>query len=305
MAIDISIIIINWNGHEVIKECLSSLMRHERINQEIWVVDNASTDDSLQIINTLFPDIKLITNSENIGFGKANNQAAKKAQGEYLLLLNPDTIVKERTIERLVDYLVRHSSVAAVGPRMLNADSSVQVSAFPKPTLGRELWRLFHLDRLMSFSQYPETCFTGKKSKSVDVLLGACILIRADIFKQVGCFDEDYFVYTEEVDLCERIRSAGWQIDWMPDAEVIHLGGMSTRQVPEAMFLELYRNKIKFFRKHRGNFQTESYKIVLAVASYVRIFLSEVISLLSSTNKSRWKSITENYRTLLAALPGL
>jgi len=295
----LSIIIVNWNTQDLLKCCLESIFKHLiRFEFEVWVVDNASTDESMTNIDSFFPQVRLIKNWSNEGFGRANNQAAHLATGDYLLFLNPDT----RVFPEAINNLDACPCAAAVGPRLLNADGSLQISAFPAPTLGRELWRLFHLDKIFSIGQYPQSSFVSKPVK-VDILMGACILIRAEVFKKIGSFDENFFMYSEEVDLCERIRKSGWELHWIPNAQVTHFGGMSSRQVAEAMFLELYRNKIKFFRKHRGKFQAGLYKVILKAAALTRIIFGQVLCLFLPRDRGRLSSTMNNYQALLSELP--
>jgi len=299
----LSIIIVNWNTKDLLRGCLDSIFKHVvRSEFDVWVVDNASTDDSITDLDQLFPQVKLIRNTNNFGFGQANNQAAHLASGEYFLFLNPDTLVFPDAIDNLAAYLDACPKAAAVGPRLLNDDGSLQISAFPAPTLGRELWRLFHLDKIFSISQYPQSAFSSKPIK-VDILYGACILVRAEVFKEIGSFDENFFMYSEEIDLCERIRKSGWELHWIPDAQVTHFGAVSTRQAAEVMFLELYRNKIKFFRKHKGKYQAGIYKVILAAASLARIISGKVFGLFLPHNRDRWSSSIKNYQALLAELP--
>ena len=299
----LSIIIVNWNTQDFLKNCLGSIFNQPiHCEYEVWVVDNASTDESIVNIENLYPKVKLIRNPNNVGFGHANNQAVRLAVGDYFLILNPDTLVHPGTIDTLAAYLATCPQAAAVGPRLLNADGSLQISAFPAPTLGRELWRLFHLDKIISIGQYPHAHFSNKPLK-VDVLMGACLLIRSEMVKQIGLFDEDFFIYSEEVDLCERIRKSGWELHWIPNAQVTHFGGMSTRQVAKAMFLELYRNKIKFFRKHRGKYQANLYKFILKAAALTRIIAGQTLCLVLPRVRGRLSSIMDNYQALLSELP--
>jgi GT2 family glycosyltransferase len=299
----LSIIIVNWNTQDLLMHCLESIYSQPvHVDFETWVVDNASTDESITNITYLFPQVKLIVNSENIGFGRANNQGIRQAIGDYILLLNPDTQVHTDAINTLIAYLDTCPHAAAVGPKLLNADGSLQISAYPTPTLVRELWRLFHVDRIISIGQYSRKHF-GNKPIKVDILMGACILLRAEVIKPIGLFDEAFFIYSEEVDLCERIRKEGWELHWIPGPEVTHFGGVSTRQVASAMFLELYRSKIKFFRKHRGNFQAGLYKAVLEVAALARILSGKVLCFFLPGNRNRISSTIHNYQALLAELP--
>lgn len=302
--VDLSFIIPSWNTRELLRQCLNSIYKNRpNLSFEVWVIDNASTDGSVDEIPELFPEVKLVKNSKNLGYAGANNQAARSAEGANFLLLNSDTVIHLNAVDELFEYLSTHANVAAVGPKLLNGDGSLQISASPGPSLGREFWRLFHLDHFIPIGHYPRSKFITSQPLSVEVLLGACIMVKKSVIDQIGLFDEEYFMYSEEVDLCERIRKKGWALHWLPGPEVTHFGGMSTRQDSERMFLELYRNKIKFFRKHRGEVQTEIYRSIIWVSSLVRVFFTSSLSLIPSSRRKEWKSIKHNYMKLLGELP--
>jgi N-acetylglucosaminyl-diphospho-decaprenol L-rhamnosyltransferase len=271
-----SIIIVNWNTGSLLTDCIlsvkASFQENDSTEAEILVIDNASTDQSLIQARTTFSDIQVIESSSNLGFGSANNLAARQARGEFLLFLNPDTLMKPGAIQLLKDHLESSPQVGAVGPKLLNPDGSVQLSIFRTPTLTREAWRLFHLDRIFPYNAYPAWLLSSTEPQEVDILQGTCLLVRRDVFFSIGQFDERFFMYSEEVDLCVRIRSAGWSIQWLPQALVIHLGGQSTKLVADQMFLMLYRNKVEFFRKHYGQPDTALYKMLLYLVSLSRYF---------------------------------
>ena len=302
----ISILIVSWNTRELLRDCLRSIQQTipQELHQTI-VVDNASSDGSAEMVARDFPWVELLRNDENLGFGRANNQAFAHARGEALLLLNPDTILHPQAVTRLVDLLKQQPRAGAAGPRILNPDGTLQVSIYPSPTLLRETWRLFHLDRLLPLSQYSRRKLAARQPTPVDVLMGACMLIRRDIIDQIGLFDEQFFVYSEEVDLCRRIQQAGWQLVWLPDAEVTHFGGQSTRQVADAMFLELYRNKVKFFRKHGSSLSTPVYKGSLYLAAVVRLLGGRLFGATKTGSKNGWSEISRQYGLLIQALPGM
>ncbi len=272
----VSIIIVNWNTGDLLAECIRSVKESSIMDTlpfaEILVVDNASMDHSLHQARIAFPEIRVIQNQENLGFGAANNMAAREAVGEYLLLLNPDTIVKPGAIRSLVDHLDNHPEAGAAGPKLINPDGSLQLSIYRTPTLTREMWRLFHLDSIFPYNAYPPATLSATNPQKVDTIQGTCLLVRRDIFLSIGMFDERFFMYSEEVDLCVRIRSAGWLIHWLPQAKVVHLAGQSTKLVADQMFLMLYRNKVEFFRKHYGQPKTAMYKLLLYLVSLSRYF---------------------------------
>ncbi len=260
------------------------------------MVDNASTDGSVQMIKTNFPAVQLIENRENMGFAPANNQAIRAGKGEYVLLLNPDTQVSAGTFDALLAFLRTHPDVGAVGPKTLNPNGTLQISCYPFPTLSRELWRLLHLDKIAPYGSYRMEDW-ALRPREVDALLGACMLFPRSVLDEVGLFDESYFMYTEEIDLCYRVRQSGKKLCWVPEASIVHFGGQSTRQVAAEMFLQLYRSKLQFFRKHYGITAGFFYKLVLFFTALPRL-------LLIFGGKNR-RAVVANYRRLIAALPTL
>jgi N-acetylglucosaminyl-diphospho-decaprenol L-rhamnosyltransferase len=303
---DVSIIIVNWNTRELLSQCLQSVYASQTTKEiEVWVVDNGSSDGSVEIVRENYPQVNLTVNIKNVGFAHANNQALKRSSGDTLMLLNPDTVVDQDAIENLVHFLESNSDVGVVGPRLLNPDRSLQVSAYPEPTLFREFWRMFHLDRLNYYAEYPMDKWSDDQAREVDVLMGACMLIRREIFDQVGFMDEDFFIYSEEVDLCTRIRDYGWRLFWCPAAKVVHYGGQSTRQVQEEMFLQLYQGKIQYFRKHRSSIEVWLYKFILFIATLTRLVLTPLAYFEQSAKKSEHLELSSNYRRLLWSLPNL
>lgn len=302
----LSIIIVNWNTRQDLLECLGSIFANPtQAEFEIVVVDNASNDGSAEAVAGAYPQVKLIVCSENIGFARANNRAAVLTTGQYLLLLNPDALVHSDAINRLLEFIDEHQEVAAVGPRLVNPDGSDQPSIWRRPTLFREWWRLFHLDRVIPLSVYPPSALTSARARRVDILHGACLLLRGDVVRGMGLFDEDYFVFSEEIDLCDRLGQAGWRLQWVPQAVVTHKGSQSTRQVADAMFIELYRNKTKFFRKRRGRLAAMLYKLILLQAALARYLTGQALRLFRQRGHNQWIDTSRQYGLLIAALPGL
>ena len=305
-SIALSILIVNWNTRQDLLRCLASITANPPACPfEIVVFDNASIDNSADAVSAQYPQVRLEAGNENLGFARANNRAASTAHGVYWLLLNPDTVVHPGAIDALLEYLEKQPRVAAVGPRLINPDGSLQLSIERLPSLFREWWRLFHLDRVYPVSRYTREVLDSQVPQRVEVLKGACMLLRANAVMPLGLFDEDYFVYSEEIDLCDRLGKAGWELHWLPKAIVTHTGGQSTSQVADRMFLELYRNKIKFFRKRRGGLTGTLYKCVLLQASLVRLGIGRAFQVLPLSSKDTWADLARQYRLLLAALPRL
>jgi N-acetylglucosaminyl-diphospho-decaprenol L-rhamnosyltransferase len=302
----ISIIIVSWNTASLLENCLASILANPLASPfEIWVVDNASRDDSPRMVREKFPQVHLVQNRENVGFARANNQAIQRCTGKYILLLNPDTLVASGALQALIDFLDNHPEAGAAGTRIINPDGSLQISSHPRPTLSRELWRLFHLDSLWPYAVYPLAKWETNRPQEVDVLMGACLLLRTEVLDQVGFLDEDYFIYSEEVDLCYRIQRAGWHIYWVPLAQVMHFGGQSTQQVPTEMFLNLYHSKIKYFRKHDGWAAAQIYKLILRLAALSRLTLAPLVIFEHSSRRRRHLTLVDRYWRLVLALPGM
>jgi GT2 family glycosyltransferase len=298
-----SIIIVNWNTRELLSACLKSIDKHRGENEfEVILVDNASSDGSVEMVRECFPDVRLLVNDENVGFARANNRAIQNSRGAYLLLLNPDTEIKKGALDLLVRFMDENPQAGAAGSRLINPDGSLQMSCNPTPTLARELWRLFHLDRIKHYGIYDMRSWCLEKPRRVDILQGASLIIRREVLEQVGLLDDDYFVFSEEVDLCHRIQQSGWELYWVPQSQVIHYGGQSTKQIPEKMFLELYRGKILFFRKHHGWCTTLLYKIVLLFAALTRLALTPLAWLEKQPKRRKLFILSQRYKRLLGAL---
>lgn len=303
---DLTIIIVNWNTRELLDKCLASVYASQtNLKFDVWVIDNQSFDNSIEMIRENYPNTILIKNENNVGFAQANNQAINKSSSEFVMLLNPDTIVDKDVLDGLIGYLEGHPDVGAAGPMLLNPDGTLQESAYPEPTLWREFWRLFHLDLFKHLGTYPMAEWNHSDLRDVDVLMGACFLVRRKVLDQVGLLDENFFMYSEEVDFCKRIRDFGWRIVWFPTVKVIHFGGQSTSQVQQEMFLQLYQGKIQYFRKHNSLAVVWAYKFVLFMAAIIRLFLTPFAFFEGSAEKDEHLKLSGNYRRLLWSLPGL
>jgi hypothetical protein len=279
----------------------ASGFQHPVPSFEVFVVDNASTDGSAAMVREGFPWVHLIENAENAGFARANNQAIAQASRRYLLLLNPDTVVRSGAIEALVGFMEAHPRAGACGARLLNPDGTLQPACHPMLTPGRELWRLLFLDRIWPRATYPMRRWDTITPRRVEVIMGACLMVRREALDQVGALDESYFMYTEEVDLCYRLAQAGWELWYVPAAVVVHHGEGSSRQAAESMYLQLYRSKIQFYRKFGGERRAERYKAYLRAAYQPRRTLAVIGARLKPSLAGRART----YRRLMAELPGM
>ena len=269
-----SAVIVLWNSKATIEECLKCLGEEfdeiGRKDTELLVVDNASTDTSIDSVSRGYPAARILRNQRNLGFGAAVNRAVAQARGDLVLILNPDAFLQLHSLVRLVDTLKADPHTGIVGPALRNREGIPDRSGFREPTWWSELLDLFHLSRLFSVSGAARDV-ARDGCRSVEMLEGSCLLVRKDIFQTLGGFDESFFMYSEEWDLCVRARTAGWKIAWEPRAEVIHIGGVSTGQRTRKMFQELYRSKVLFFRKHGGRWRAMAYKLGLYMVALSRL----------------------------------
>ncbi len=278
--LDLSVIIVNYNVREFLEQALRSVERASNgLNIEVFVVDNNSVDGSVDMVRTHFPDVRLIANEDNYGFGKANNQAIEQARGRYLLILNPDTIVQEDTFSTLIDFMDAHPEAGAVGCQILNPDGTFALESrrsFPTPPVAffrmTGLSRLFPKSRL--FGRYNLTYLPIDQVAEIDALSGSCMLVRrAALYYSheesqapdapfetaaphqngqhgAGLLDESFFMYGEDLDWCYRIQQAGWKIFYTPDTQIIHYKGESTKK-GELRYVRLfYGAMLRFAEKH-------------------------------------------------------
>jgi GT2 family glycosyltransferase len=245
---DISVIIVNWNTKDLLKNCLSSV--YQTINNltfEIVVVDNASTDDSMEMLERDFPQIIKICNQKNKGFGAANNQALAIMKGKYALLLNTDALLTPNAVNKLWTFCEANSHAAIVCGQLLNADGSKQNSIASFPSLLTLATNTSLLEYLFP-KQFPSKRYKHYKPIEVDSAIGACMMIRKKALDETGAFDERYFFFFEETDLAYAMRHAGWKIYHVPDAYIYHLQGQSIGN-NAASRIEFYRSRYQFLRK--------------------------------------------------------
>ncbi|HYE94694.1 MAG TPA: glycosyltransferase family 2 protein [Rubricoccaceae bacterium] len=273
-AFDVSVVIVNYNVREFLEQALASVERASGgLRVEVFVVDNDSADGSAQMVRARFPQVRLITNEANVGFARANNQAIREANGRYLLILNPDTLLQEDTLHALVRFMDAHPEAGAVGCRILNPDGTFALEsrrAFPTPEVA--FYRMMGLSRLFPhsprFGRYNLTYLPKDEVCEVDALSGSCMMVRhAALYQQraavpagdgaastpeggAGLLDEDFFMYGEDLDWCYRIQQSGWRIYYTPETQIIHYKGESTRK-GELRYVRLfYGAMLRFVEKH-------------------------------------------------------
>ncbi len=294
---DLAIILVNWNTRELLLDCLAALPAAVGpLHAEVWLVDNGSTDGSVEAVRAQYPQVQIIANHDNRGFAAANNQAIRASQSRHVLLLNSDTVPYPGSLVALVHFLDVHPTVGVVGARLLNGDGSLQPSWAAFPTVWSEL-----LGKNIRMRR-PFLSSNGTLAYAVDWVGGACLLIRRSVIEQIGLLDEHYFMYTEEADWCYRVKRAGWEICYYPQAEVIHLGGQSSKKASARMKAELYRSKLIFFRKHYGLLRTLALGLLLQAGFLSKALLGGLLSALSRNQSARGQALRQDAAVLLPTI---
>ena len=252
---DLSIIIVNYNTREHLKNCLESIYNtRQEVSYEVWVVDNNSTDSSSTMVEIEFPQVRLIKNSENSGFARANNQAIKQAEGSFILLLNPDTIVFDHVFDRTIDFLQETPETGMVTCKLVKPDGTLDLacrrsfpSAFDGFCRASGLSKMFPKSHL--FAQYNLTFLDENEISEVDAINGAFMMVKREALSDVGLLDEDYFMYMEDLDWCFRFKQKGWKVYYVPNTKVIHLKGESGKENSNGMISEFYKSMEMFYKK--------------------------------------------------------
>ena len=266
----LSIIIVSYNVRTFVAQCLDSVQKASEglDGVEVFVVDNASADDTVSHIGSHYPWVKLITNDENLGFSRANNIAIRQAEGEYILLLNPDTIVAEPTLRECVSFMDVHPQTGGLGVRMHNADGTVAPEsrrAIPSPWVS--------MLKMLGFTKrYYMSHLSWDEPGRIEVVSGAFFMLRRKALDQVGLLDEDFFMYGEDIDLSYRLLKGGWE-NWYHPSDIVHFKGESTQKSSFRYVHVFYQAMLIFFRKHYGH-QSFLFTVPVKLAIYFRATLA-------------------------------
>jgi len=289
-SVDISIIIVNWNTKEILLDCLKSLTKQDiSYKNEIIVVDNGSTDGSQTAVRTLFPEIQIIENNENLGFAKANNIGILKSCGRYVCLVNSDVIVMENCLQHLITFMDSNLNIGISGPKVLNPDLTIQISCRIFPSLWNNLSSALGLDNTFKnvpfFSAEHMNFFDHKSIRKVECLVGCCLMIRKAALEQVGLFDEQFFIYSEEIDLCKRFLNAGWEIVFYPDASIIHYHGASSGKDPLIFSGEQIKSQVKYWKKYHSKIAATTLILILLMNHGIRLILRGIFYIFTARSK--------------------
>jgi len=271
-SVDLSVVIVNWNARDELGKCLRSIREADSDSTETIVVDNASLDDSVEMVRREFPWVRMIRNAENVGFARAGNIGIEAARGRYILLLNPDTEIEKGAFPALVRFGDENPDVGIFGPKILNPDGSLQYSCRRFPTLKAALFRYTLLGRLFPRNAYTRdyrmTDWDHSDPRDVDWVSGAAMVIRRELLDDIGPLDERFFMYCEDVDLGYRAKQAGWRVAYYPQATVVHVIGRSTDRNANAMIIEFHKSMYRFFKKHYAQRSSILTRLIAPVALF-------------------------------------
>ena len=274
----LSIIIVNWNTCDLLRICLESAYRTTAdIHPEVIVVDNGSSDGSPAMVSKEFPSVRLIQNTTNLGFARANNQAFQVSTGDFILLLNSDAFLKEGAANSLVHTMEAHPDIGITGARLVYLDGRPQVSFEKLPNLYSESLRLAGLDKVFWRLSRGQKTSNTHDYYEVGVVSGACLMVRRVMVEQIGLFDENFFMFNEETDLCFRAHAANWKVVHNPAAQAAHVGGGSTGVTPERV-LRLYKAKLLYFQKHDGEKAKNQLFMVMRLLVGVKLVVYTLIA---------------------------
>jgi N-acetylglucosaminyl-diphospho-decaprenol L-rhamnosyltransferase len=302
-AVDVSVVVVSFNTRELLARCLESVGAEAgRRSVEIVVVDNGSSDGSAAMVGERFPAVRLIENGANLGFAAAANRAIRSSRAAYVLLLNSDAALDPGSLAALLERADATPRAAIVGARLAHADGRFQASHAPFPTLFVEALILTGVGRLLHGPWYPSR---GPQesgvARAVDYVPGACLLVRRAAIEAVGLLDEQYFMYSEEVDWCYAMKRAGWQVWYEPRASAVHRIGASSQRSQQREAL-LYRGRVRFFRKHYGNAAATRLKLLILGVTAAKIVAHRGWELMAGGRRARQViALTD----LVAALRGV
>ena len=306
--VDLSVIIVSWNVADLLAACLDSVycsLERSALDAEIIVVDSASGDNSVAMLRDRFPSVQLLASSDNIGFARANNLGLQRARGRFILLLNPDTEVLGNALQRLVEELESTPRVGAVGPHTLNSDGTTQSTRRRFPTLltacfestwlqpwaPRELLRAYRVEE-----RDDDDCF------DVDWVQGSALMLRREVYEQIGGLDPEYVMYSEELDWCRRAKAAGWRVRYVGDASIVHHGGRSSEQAQARSQIHFQQSKLRYVRIWHGGRSAHLLRVLLLLMYLHQLLLEAAKGLLGHKRPLRRQRVRAYWQVLRSGL---
>lgn len=273
----LSIIIVNWNTKDLTRDAIQAAYDQTHgFPFEIILVDNASSDGSMELFRSTFPDVVYIQNTENLGFGKANNQGMRIAKGDFIMLLNSDTVIIDGALNKLVQYLDEHPDAMMVGPKVLNGDRTFQHACRRKlPTMMESFYHLFGLIKIFKKSKkinaYKRYTDDPNVTEPAEALSGAAMMFRSEVFEKTGGFDERFFMYGEDLDLCKQVQDHGWKTMFVHTAEIIHFGGASSKKRRTKSIKNFYQAMWVYYKKHFYTKHNPVFRLVAWLGIYTKM----------------------------------
>ena len=308
--IDVSFIIVSWNAREYLLECLESIpLTVENCTYEIIVVDNDSSDGSPEAVEQRYPNARLIRTGSNLGFAKGNNIGIRESSGRFLCLMNSDVVLRRGCIDRLYERMRDNPKAGMMGPRVLNADGSLQPSCRRFPSLFRSLCSSLGLSSLNPMSSLLGgtfmTWWNHDDSRRVDVISGCFMFVQRRAIEQVGLLDEAFFMYGEDIDWCRRFNEGRWQVAFNPAAEAIHYGGASSSNCPVSMYVAMQESRFKYWKKHHGAFSRIGLASITLLHHGIRIAARSVLYVaVRADRRENASKIRRSYAAIVWLLSG-
>lgn len=290
----VSIVIVNWKTPQLLADCLDSISTRDRgyADFETFVVDNNSGDGSVEMLKERYPNVLLTENRDNVGFAVACNQVIPLANGQYILLLNPDTTITDNAISTMASFLDRRSEVGAVGPKVLNPDGTLQLACRRSfPSVSAAFFRLSYLSKLFpaneKIARYNLTHADPDEELEVDALSGSCLMVRKEVVDKIGLLDEDIFMFGEDIDWCWRIKENGWKVVYIPDSIIYHVHGASSRLRPIGATINLHKGMEVFYKKHLAKKYWALFNLLVYTAIWSRAALFILVNLIRGVVERR------------------
>ncbi len=302
----LSIVIVSWNVCDLLRPCLHSIFdQADGLTLDVIVVDSASSDETVQMVQRDFPQVTLLAQHENVGFPRGNNIGIAAAQGDLILLLNPDTAVIGNALSEMVAYMDANPDVGMIGPELLNPDGTHQSSRRRFPTVAtlffESTWLQGYAPKRVLGNYYVWDT-ADDVTAAIDWISGACMLTRRSVIKQVGGMDEAYFMYSEELDWCRRIKAVGWRIVYFPAAHVIHHVGKSSEQAVIHRHINFNRAKLRYARKYHGRLVATSLRIALLLGYGQQLLIEATKGLVGHKRPLRWQRVKSYAHVLRTGL---
>lgn len=300
-AINLSIALVNWNNRDYLRQCLESIAAAELpLTYDIVVSDNGSTDGSLEMLAEQFPYVRVVQNGKNVGVARGNNECIRNSTGEYIYVLNNDTIVNRESIKAMVEFLDEHPEVGAVGGNLLNPDGTLQASFCTFPTLWEEFLLVTHLGMARN-PYFPAHHGVWPSARKVDWLSSASIVVRRAAIEGIGLIDEDYFIYSDETDWQYRLWQAGWEVWYLPEVSTIHFGGGSF-QPGGRRYTLVYRGRMLFARKHYSKLYSVLQRLLFGAAALGRQGVWLILTVVPKWREVARRQLASNWETFKLCL---